>query len=315
MWIAASIWSIVAIRLYVITYTCIVRLVSFLEPDVLVLGGGGILGEGWMNGLLAGLEDATSVRFADCRAFVGTSAGSIVAARLVAGRELRRPGRRPKATPGAGPPRGRVLREAVRVGWQATAPLAPLALAASAPAGAAVRSLALARVPAGRYPLTQLHQRVAGWHARFDGRLRVCTVDRANGRRVVFGAPGAPKASVADAVQASCAIPAVFKPVRIDGREYVDGGAWSVTNLDAAPVSRGSRVLCLEPTGALGLRGAAFRVATEIELQALRRKRARVERVLPDRDSAGLMGVLMDGRPLPKVIAAGYAQGLALAAG
>ena len=34
------------------------RGVSFLEPDVLVLGGGGILGEGWMNGVLAGLEDA-----------------------------------------------------------------------------------------------------------------------------------------------------------------------------------------------------------------------------------------------------------------
>jgi hypothetical protein len=54
-------------------------------------------------------------------------------------------------------------------------------------------------------------------------------------------------------------------------------------------------------------------VATEIELQALRRRRAQVQRLMPDRDSAGLMGVLMDGRPLPKVIAAGYAQGLALA--
>jgi NTE family protein len=288
--------------------------VSFLEPDVLVLGGGGILGEGWMNGLLAGLEDATGFRFAECRAFVGTSAGSIVAARLVAGRELRRPGNRPRAAhPGGGQARGSVLREAVRVGWQATAPLAPLALAAAAPAGAAVRSLALARVPAGRYPLTDLHKRVADWRARFDGRLRVCTVDRANGRRVVFGAPGAPKASVADAVQASCAIPAVFKPVRIGGREYVDGGTWSVTNLDAAPVSRGTRVLCLEPTGALGLRGAAFRVATEIELQALRRRRAEVQRVMPDRESAALMTLLMDGGPLPKVIAAGYAQGLALA--
>jgi NTE family protein len=289
--------------------------VSFLEPDVLVLGGGGILGEGWMNGVLAGLEDAGDVRFAECRAFVGTSAGSIVAARLAAGRELRRPGTKPRAAhPPGGAPRGRVMREAVRIGWQATAPLTPLALAAAAPAGAAVRSLALARVPAGRYPLTDLHSRVGGWRARFDGRLRVCTVDRANGRRVVFGAPGAPKASVADAVQASCAIPAVFKPVRIDGREYVDGGAWSVTNLDAAPVSRGTRVLCLEPTGAMGLRSAAFRVATEIELQALRRRRAQVQRVMPDRDSAGLMGMLMDGRPLRKVIAAGYAQGLALAA-
>jgi NTE family protein len=312
---AVSISSIVAIRAYAITYSCILCVVSFLEPDVLVLGGGGILGEGWMNGLLAGLEDASGVKFAGCRAFVGTSAGSIVAARLAAGRELRRPGKRPRAAQGAGPARGRVLREAVRVGWQATAPLAPLALAAAAPAGAAVRSLALARVPAGRYALTDLHQRVGGWRARFDGRLRVCTVDRANGRRVIFGAPGAPKASVADAVQASCAIPAVFKPVRIDGREYVDGGAWSVTNLDAAPVSRGTRVLCLEPTGALGIRGAALRVATEIELQLLRRRRAQVQRVQPDRDSAGLMGTLMDGRPLPKVIAAGYAQGLTLAAG
>jgi NTE family protein len=166
----------------------------------------------------------------------------------------------------------------------------------------------------GEVALTDLHKRVGDWRARFDGRLRVCTVDRSNGKRVVFGEPGAPKASVADAVQASCAIPAVFKPVRIEGREYVDGGAWSVTNLDAAPVSRGTRVLCLEPTGALGLRSAAFRVATEIELQALRRRRAQVQRVMPDRDSAALMGMLMDGRPLPKVIAAGYAQGLALAA-
>jgi NTE family protein len=184
--------------------------VSFVEPDVLVLGGGGILGEGWMNGLLAGLEDASGVKFVDCRAFVGTSAGSIVAARLVAGRELRRPGRRPRAAQANGVARGGVLRGAVRVGWQATAPLAPLALAASAPAGAAVRSLALGRVPGGRYPLTDLRRRVGDWRARFDGRLRVCTVDRANGRRVVFGAPGAPTAAVADAVQASCAIPGVF---------------------------------------------------------------------------------------------------------
>jgi len=299
--------------MYVITYSCSVPGVSFLEPDVLVLGGGGILGEGWMNGVLAGLEDAAGATFADCRAFVGTSAGSIVAARLVAGRQLRRPGTRPRAAAQAdGAARGGLLRDAVAVGWRATAPLAPLALAASAPAGAAFRSVALGRVPAGRYPLTDLHGRVAEWRARFDGRLRVCTVDRANGKRVVFGAPGAPKASVADAVQASCAIPGVFKPVRIDGREFVDGGAWSITNLDAAPVSRGTRVLCLEPTGALGLRAAAFRVATEIELQALRRRRAEVQRVMPDRDSAALMSVLMDGRPLPKVIAAGYAQGLAL---
>jgi NTE family protein len=189
-----------------------------------------------------------------------------------------------------------------------------MALAAAAPPGAAVRSLALGRVPLGRHSLDDLHARVERWGPRFDGRLRVCTVDRGSGRRVVFGEPGAPAADVPTAVEASCAIPGFFKPVPIGEREYVDGGAWSITNLDAAPVSRGTRVLCLEPTGALGLRSAALRVATEIEMQALRRRRATVQRVMPDRESSGLMSVLMDGRPLPKVIAAGYAQGLALAA-
>src|SRR3712207_8755825 len=50
-------------------------------------------------------------------------------------------------------------------------------------------------------------------------------------KRVVFGKPGAPRASVADAVTASCSIPWVFRPVEIGDREYVDGGAWSLTNL------------------------------------------------------------------------------------
>src|SRR5436853_576108 len=62
---------------------------------------------------------------------------------------------------------------------------------------------------------------------RFDGRLRIATVDRANGKRVIFGSPGSPKASVADAVLASCSVPWLFAPIEIEGREYVDGGVWS----------------------------------------------------------------------------------------
>ena len=89
--------------------------------------------------------------------------------------------------------------------------------------------------------------------ARFDGRLRIAAVDRASGRRVMFGAPGAPPARRSrEAVLASCAVPGVFAPVRIGGREYVDGGVWSPTNLDAAPAGRGSSVLCLVPTALRG---------------------------------------------------------------
>jgi NTE family protein len=60
-------------------------------PDVLVLAAGGILGEAWMSGFLAGVEDAQGLDFRETESFVGTSAGSIVAARLAAGERPRRP--------------------------------------------------------------------------------------------------------------------------------------------------------------------------------------------------------------------------------
>src|SRR3954465_4773543 len=65
---------------------------ALLRPDVLVLAGGGIVGEAWMHGVLAGLEDAGGADYRRVEAYVGTSAGSIVAARLVAGRRPPRPG-------------------------------------------------------------------------------------------------------------------------------------------------------------------------------------------------------------------------------
>src|SRR2546429_427343 len=65
------------------------RVARFDAPDVLVLGGGGILGEAWMLAVLAGLEDSVGFDARRCDGFVGTSAGSIVAASLVAGTEPR----------------------------------------------------------------------------------------------------------------------------------------------------------------------------------------------------------------------------------
>ena len=56
------------------------------RPDVLVLGGGGTLGEAWLRSLLAGLEAGSGWDLRECSAFVGTSAGSIVSAVLAAGR-------------------------------------------------------------------------------------------------------------------------------------------------------------------------------------------------------------------------------------
>jgi NTE family protein len=289
----------------------------FVAPDVLVLAGGGVIGEAWMTGVLAGLEDEAGADMRSVEAFVGTSAGAIVATRLASGALLRRPGRPAAAAaePDADGRRFGLLRTAARWGWAATSPLAPVATALSAPGGALVRSAMLSRAPDTGRTLGRLHDELERSGARFDGRLRVCCVDRRSGRRVVFGAPGAPRATVADAVTASCAIPWVFAPVRIGDREYVDGGVWSVTNLDAAPARRDTEVLCLDPTASLrsALR-QAFRVAISVELQVLRRRGARVRHVGPDAEAAAAMGTdFMASGPSAAALAEGYRQGRALA--
>ena len=60
----------------------------------------------------------------------------------------------------------------------------------------------------------------------------VVAMDYEDGRRVVFGRPGAPVAPLSSAVMASCAIPGWFAPVPINGRTFVDGGAVSATSID-----------------------------------------------------------------------------------
>jgi NTE family protein len=300
-------------------------------PDVLVLGGGGVLGEAWMSAVLAGLDEDGAFDARGCRAYVGTSAGSIVAAMLAAGLDPReRLGQLPEqpAPPGETPVSGgKLLRGtiglAAELGSAAAAPLASLALGSSAGGGALLRRTLLRRVPLGRRPLDDLMRAIEVTGARWDGRLRVTAVELDSGRRVVFGDEGAPELPVATAVAASCAVPGLFAPVLAGGRSYVDGGAWSPTNLDAAPAGAGDRVLCLNPTGSLRQResmgmaralAGMSRGAAGGEALALRHRGATVTTVNPDEASARAMGTnLMDGRRRSPVIAAGLAQGRSLA--
>jgi NTE family protein len=294
---------------------------------VLVLGAGGILGEAWMSAVLAGLADASGFDARECTGFVGTSAGSIVAAALAAGIDPRtRLGELPE--PPATTPREeaiglarRAMTASLSLGGAAAAPLVALGLRSTEAGGALVRRAALAGVPAGRRSLAALGKEIERSGARFDGRLGVCAVELESGRRVVFGQAGAPEAPVGAAVEASCAIPGVFRPVRIGERRYVDGGAWSLTNLDRAPAARGDRVLCLNPTGALrpglsplGGIGPVSRSVAAVEALAVQRRGARVDVVVPDAASVAALGAnLMDWRPRDEVIAAGLAQGRAYA--
>ncbi|HEX2105984.1 MAG TPA: patatin-like phospholipase family protein, partial [Solirubrobacteraceae bacterium] len=113
----------------------------FTAPDVIVLAGGGVLGEAWMTGVLGGIEDAAGIELSRTEAFVGTSAGSIVAARLASGRSPRRPadgsddGSDAAAQDVAQDDDGRrstvrgALRAAGAIAWAGTAPAASTALA------------------------------------------------------------------------------------------------------------------------------------------------------------------------------------------
>ena len=299
-------------------------------PDVLVLGGGGILGEAWMSAVLVGIEEAADFDARECDAYVGTSAGSIVSAVLVAGIDPRkRLGELPEppevaSADGAvdGGVAARLLEVGLAAGGTAAAPLASIGLRSTEIVGALARRAALSQVPRGRRSLAGLGRELEQAGAHWDGRLLISAVELESGRRVMFGEPDAPDIGVGKAVEASCAIPGVFRPVSVGGRSYVDGGAWSPTNMDRAPAGRGTRVLCLNPTGSMrasvrtpfGALAMLSRSLATIEALALQRRGARVTTVAPDAASLAAIGPnLMDPRPRSRVIAAGLAQGRSLA--
>ncbi len=300
------------------------------SPDVLVLGGGGVLGEAWMNALLAGLEEEGRLDPRGFGLYIGTSAGSIVAAALVAGIKpatwLGYPREqlvRSEGTPARRSPLWLSIEVAKSAGSTLAAPIASLALPLAAPGGALLRRAALSAMPTGRRSLAELGRAVDRSGVRWDGRLRVAAVQRGSGRRVMFGAPGHREVPVSVAVQASCAIPGFFAPVRCGTHTYVDGGVWSPTNMDTAAVGRGQSVLCLNPTGSLrvavgsiaGAFGPVSRAVVAAEALALRHRGALVTTINPDKRTAALLGTnLMDHRRRSAVIEAGLAQGRALAA-
>jgi NTE family protein len=299
-------------------------------PDVLVLGGGGILGEAWMSALLEGLEESDRFDARSCDSYIGTSAGSIVAALLVSGIEpgsrLGRMPEQPATTeasdvfvPTGAEPASHAVASTAAV---ATGGMAWLALRASEPAGKLARRLVLGRVPDGRRSLAQLRHEIERTGASWDGRLRISAVELSSGNRVIFDGSGEPEATVGQAVEASCSIPGVFRPVELNGARYVDGGAWSPTNMDVAEVKRGTSVLCLNPTGAMqsAATGALGRIAmvsrsiAGLEAAALRRGRAGVRVLSPDHACVQAMGGnLMSATNREEVIRAGLAQGRRLA--
>jgi NTE family protein len=72
--------------------------------------------------------------------------------------------------------------------------------------------------------------------------LYLAATDLDTCERIVFGAQGWDDVPISTAVSASGALPMIYKPVSVKGRELVDGGIVSTTNLDIA-VEAGARFI------------------------------------------------------------------------
>ncbi len=72
--------------------------------------------------------------------------------------------------------------------------------------------------------------------------LYIAATDLDTCERVVFGADDWADVPISRAVRASAALPVVYSPVTVKGRELIDGGIVSTTNLDIA-VERGAKLI------------------------------------------------------------------------
>jgi NTE family protein len=75
-----------------------------------------------------------------------------------------------------------------------------------------------------------------------DKELYLTATDLDTCERIVFGEPGWDDVPVSKAVQCSTALPIVYKPVDLKGRQLVDGGIRSTTNVDIA-VEKGAKFI------------------------------------------------------------------------
>jgi NTE family protein len=225
----------------------------------LVLAGGGVAGIAWETGFLLGVQDESpliSSRLIGADMLLGTSAGSTVAAQIGSGACLEDlfahqiSETTHEITPGIDIDRLMTLfEEAAAERGTSVAELRRRVgqLAQSAPTvpPEVRRAVIEKRLPSHEWP-----QRP----------LRITAIDVASGDRVIFDRGSG--VGLVDAVAASCAVPAVWPPVTIGHRQFMDGGVGSHANVDA--VADYETVVMLAPTAEPGVSPFGRSLADEL---------------------------------------------------
>lgn len=197
----------------------------------LAIGCGGTIGGAWAVAALAALCDETGYGPSDFEVLQGTSAGAEMVTMIGGGASVDEL---------VAMQRGSTRDPRLRAHLAATPPsLPPLPsprllnprLVRSQSSLAALTGIA----PTGRADAGWLQRLADGfsdgtWLPHKGSRMVAFDID--SGSRVAFCAPGAPSATVGEALRASWAIPGWMPIVHIAGRRYVDGGARSTASVD-----------------------------------------------------------------------------------
>ena len=287
-----------------------------------VFGGGGVLGFAWMVGALTAMQHELGIEPAPEDLRIGTSAGSVLSALLGCGLDVDGIRRHQLGMPlpedppiswnhhtdtgGSLPPRPVWWPGSPRLVWggiRRPASVSPV--------------LALSGLlPRGRGSLQPIRQMLDSVVAETVGagnwpaRTWIIAMDYSTGRRTVFGREGEPVASLADAVCASCAIPAWYTPMQIGSRSYIDGGAVSNTSVDLLSAEGLDEVFVLAPMAAVepdSPRSPVARLERRVrrsitrgishDIAVLRKGGTRVTLLTPGREDLTVMGTnLMNPR-------------------
>ncbi|HZP88233.1 MAG TPA: patatin-like phospholipase family protein [Burkholderiales bacterium] len=238
------------------------------QPRVgLALAGGGPLGGIYEIGALLAFADAfEGVDLNDLYVYVGVSSGSLIAAGLANGlsaAELYRiyiesaSSEHPiSADVFLRPAFGEYYRRAVGLPmllldslWNTLQhPLERGLWAALRDVGPAIPAGVFDSAPMGRFL-----QRLFTTGGRTNDfrqllhRLFVIATDLDTGESVEFGSKGYEHVPISKAVQASTALPGLFPPTRIDGRDFVDGALKKTLHASVALRQGATLVLCINP--------------------------------------------------------------------